>query len=93
MREPTYLVPRHLLFSVQATGQALEVLRRRHYQAITAGLDQAVVQRRRERVIRAELERDDAILEAAAAGATIAELVGHGVDREAAEQIDQGAWR
>jgi hypothetical protein len=93
MYEPTYLVPRHRLYAVQAHGDVADVLSRRLAAAIRDGLAPEIVARRRRRLSRSLAAYHSAILLAAADGATSAELVGYGVDPDLAAEIDGRARR
>jgi hypothetical protein len=89
MHEPTYLVPRRLLIQVQATGDVARTLSRRLGDGVRDGLAPEIIQRRRERLRAAMLEYQSAILLAAAEGATSAELIGYGVTRDQAAELDR----
>jgi hypothetical protein len=89
MHEPTYLTPRHLLIAVQATGDVARTLSRRLDRSVRDGAPAEIVERRAERLRVAVLEFHSAILLAAAEGATSRELVGYGVSRDLAAELDR----
>jgi hypothetical protein len=89
MHEPTYLVPRHLLFAVQSTGDVARTLSRRLGDAVRDGLAVEIVAHRQDRLRVAVREYHSAILLAAAKGATSDELVGYGVSRDLAAELDR----
>jgi hypothetical protein len=93
MHEPTYLTPRHLLFRVQSTGDVARTLSRRLGDAVRDGLAAEIVARRQDRLRVAVLEYHSAILLAAAEGATSAELIGYGVSRDLAAELDRRSQR
>jgi hypothetical protein len=89
MHEPTYLVPRRLLIAVQATGDVARTLSRRLDRSVRDGAPAEIVEHRKQRLRCAVLEFHSAILLAAAEGATSAELIGYGVSRDLAAELDR----
>jgi hypothetical protein len=91
MHEPTYMVPRHRLYAVEAAGETARVLSRRLADAIRDGLDPVIVARRRRRLADAVREYHGAILLAAEEGATSRELIGYGVSADLVAELDRQA--
>jgi hypothetical protein len=93
MYEPTYLVPRPTLFLVQAKADAVRKLSRQLTDAIRDGMPAEQFAELRHEHTHAALACTCAALNALGAGATVDELVGYGISRDLAVELERRAWR